>query len=134
MDNGMTHLYEGQADVRTLSPLALAYVGDGVYELLVRERLACEGNRPGSALHSRAVEIVQAGAQARAAERLLPLLSAEEAAVFRRGRNAHTGRNDADYHRATGLEALFGYLYLTGNIARVRVLFAAAMDGANRGE
>lgn len=130
--DGLTHLYEGQADVRTLSPLVLAYVGDGVYELMVRERLTCEGNRPGGVLHDRAVALVQAGAQARAAERILPLLSEEEAAVFRRGRNAHTSRNDADYHRATGLEALFGYLYLTGEIGRLRTVFAAAMeeDGA----
>lgn len=122
----MDRLLPGEVDVRTLSPLTLAFVGDGVYELMVREQLACRANRPNGELHRRSVETVCATAQAAAADRLLPLLSEGEAAVYRRGRNAHTSRNDSDYHKATGLEALFGYLYLTGNIARVRELFSAA--------
>lgn len=121
-------LYPQAVDPRTLSPVALAFVGDGVYELMVRERLACEANRPGGALHRRAVSLVRAEAQSAAMERLLPLLTAEEAAVYRRGRNAHTTRTGDDYHRATGLEALFGYLYLQGEIGRLRALFAAAME------
>lgn len=121
-------LYPQAVDPRTLSPAALAFVGDGVYELMVRERLACEANRPGGALHHRAVSLVRAEAQSAAMERLLPLLTAEEAAVYRRGRNAHTTRTGDDYHRATGLEALFGYLYLQGEIGRLRALFAAAME------
>ena len=122
----MDRLLPGEVDVRTLSPLTLAFVGDGVYELMVRDRLACRANRPNGELHRRSVETVCATAQAAAADRLLPLLSEGETAVYRRGRNAHTSRNDSDYHKATGLEALFGYLYLTGNIARVRELFSAA--------
>lgn len=123
----MELLQPAAVDVRTLSPLTLAFVGDGVYELMVRERLVGEANRPTGILHKRAVELVRAEAQAAAMERLLPLLTEEEAAAYRRGRNAHTARSGDDYHKATGLEALFGYLYLSGRIDRVRELFAAAV-------
>ena len=111
----------------TLSPLTLAFVGDGVYGLMVREHLACEANRPVGTLHKASVDLVRAEAQAAAVERLLPLLTEEEEAVFRRGRNAHTTRNSPEYHRATGLEALFGYLYLSGRPERMRELFRTAM-------
>ena len=108
----MSRLYPEKVDPRTLSPLTLAFIGDGVFELLVRERLVCEGNRPAGALHKRSVAMVRAVAQAEAMDRLLPLLTETEAAVYRRGRNAHTSRNREEYHKATGLEALFVYLYL----------------------
>ena len=121
----MERLVPQETDVRTLSPLALAFVGDGVYELMVRETLLSQANRPNGALHRMAVSLVRAEAQA---ERLLPYLSEEETAVYRRGRNAHTARTGSDYHSATGLETLFGYLYLSGNIDRVRALFALAME------
>ena len=109
-----------------VSSLNLAYIGDGVYELTVRERLVRQGGRV-RGLHTLAVEQVRAEAQAVAADRLLPLLSEREAAVYRRGRNAHTARTDGAYHKATGLEALFGYLYLCGETARLRELFEEAM-------
>lgn len=111
----------------SLSPLTLAFVGDGVYGLMVREHLACEANRPVGTLHKASVDLVRAEAQSAAMERLLPLLSEAEEAVFRRGRNAHTSRNSPEYHRATGLEALFGYLYLDGQRDRLRELFREAM-------
>ena len=111
----------------SLSPLTLAFVGDGVYGLMVREHLACEANRPVGTLHKASVDFVRAEAQATAMERLLPLLTEAEEAVFRRGRNAHTTRNSPEYHRATGLEALFGYLYLDGQRDRLRELFREAM-------
>ncbi len=123
----MGRLYPKEVDVRTVSPLALAFVGDGVYEMMVRERLVCLANRPPRELHREAVKLVRAEAQSEAMERLLPLLSEKETAVYKRGRNAHTARNSEDYHRATGLEALFGYLYLNGEIARVQQLFDIAM-------
>ncbi len=121
----MKRLVPHDVDVRILSPLTLAFVGDGVYELMVRETLACQANRPNGELHKMSVAMVRAEAQSAAMDVIMPLLSEEEAAVYRRGRNAHTQRAGGDYHRATGLEALFGYLYLTGDIERLRVLFDA---------
>lgn len=123
----MGRLYPKDVDVRTVSPLALAFVGDGVYEMLVRERLVCQANRPPRELHREAVAQVRAEAQAAAMETILPMLTEKEVAVYKRGRNAHTARNSDDYHRATGLETLFGYLYLNGEIERVQCLFDAIM-------
>ncbi len=123
----MERLYPKDVDVRTVSPLTLAFIGDGVYEMLVRERLVCLANRPPRELHREAVSMVRAEAQAAAMEKMMPLLSEKEIAVYKRGRNAHTARNSEEYHRATGLEALFGYLYLSGAIDRVRELFDVAM-------
>lgn len=127
----MERLYPKEVDVRTLSPLTLAFVGDGVYEMLVRERLVCLANRPPRELHREAVSMVRAEAQSEAMNTLLPLLTEQETAVFKRGRNAHTARAGDDYHRATGLEALFGYLYLNGEIERVRCLFGIIMGDTN---
>ena len=124
----MERLYPQDMDLHTLSPLALAFVGDGVYSLMVREKLLSEANRPVNDLHKLAVKAVRAEAQSAAMEKLLPLLTEEEEAVFKRGRNAHTARTGADYHRATGLESLFGYLYLAGRIERVRELFALCVE------
>ena len=124
----MERLYPQDIDLHTLSPLALAFVGDGVYSLMVRERLLSAANRPVNDLHRMAVRQVRAEAQSAAITRLLPHLSEEEEAVFKRGRNAHTARSGADYHRSTGLEALFGYLYLDGRIDRVRELFNLCME------
>ena len=122
----MGRLLPEDVEPRNLSPLALAFVGDGVYELMVRERLVCQANRPVNELHKQAVAMVRAEAQAATMDAILPRLTEEEAAVFRRGRNAHTARSGGDYHRATGLEALFGYLYLRGETDRIRELFEAA--------
>ncbi len=124
----MERLYPQDIDLHTLSPLALAFVGDGVYSLMVRERLLCEANRPVNDLHRQSVRDVRAEAQAAAMGRIMEHLTEEEEAVFKRGRNAHTARSGADYHRATGLEALFGYLYLDGRIDRVRELFALCVE------
>ena len=130
----MERLYDKECDVKTLSPLTLAFIGDGVFDLFVRERLVTAHNRPVGALHRLAVERVRCGAQAQAAALVMPLLSEEELDVFKRGRNAHTSHtpknaSPADYHAATGLEALFGYLYLKGEIGRLRVLFDAIGAG-----
>ena len=123
-----------EAEVRSMGSLALAHVGDAVFELMVRVYLAGQGGRNGS-LHRAAVEMVNAGAQAGDMEKLLPLLSGEEADVFRRGRNVkvHSSPKHArlgDYHAATGLEALFGYLYLLGRRERLNALFAAIVEEA----
>lgn len=124
----MERLYPMDVDIHTLSPLALAFVGDGVYSLMVRERLLSQANRPVNDLHRLAVAEVRAEAQAAAIKRILPLLTEQEEAVFKRGRNAHTARSGADYHNATGLESLFGWLYLSDRIDRVRELFALCVE------
>ena len=130
----MTALNPQGGDPRLLSPLALAFVGDGVYGLLAREHLASLGNAPVGRLHSRTVELVSAAAQARAYRLVAPLLSPEEDAIYRRGRNANSTRSPrhtdpAVYRCATGMEALFGWLYLTGQVARLEQLFQVILAG-----
>lgn len=117
-----------------LSPLALAFLGDGVYELLAREFLLSRGNAPVGRLHDKTVELVSAAAQSAAYELLEPLLTEEEATVYRRGRNAHSPHcpkhtEPAVYRRATGVEALFGWLYLTGRVERANELFGVILAG-----
>ena len=111
-----------------LSPLSLAFVGDAVFSLEVRRRIVLDKSRPVGDLHKLAVKYVNAASQAQTIKNLLPVLSEEEETVFKRGRNAHTthtpkNQSEGDYHYATGLEALFGYLYLTGNSERIEQLF-----------
>ena len=113
---------------KLLSPSVLAFVGDGVYGLKVRERLALV-NRPSGELHRLSVQLVNAAAQQAAYETISPLLTEEEQDIFRRGRNAHTSSapkhmTRAQYHCATGLEALFGWLYLDGQLERLDTLFS----------
>lgn len=120
-------------DVRAISSIGLAHLGDAVYELLVRSYLCAQGKATGRGLHRAAVELVRAPKQAALAERLLPHLTAEEADVFRRGRNAnvHTipkAAERAEYQKATALEALFGWLYLMGRRERVNELFNIMME------
>ncbi|MCL2069307.1 MAG: ribonuclease III [Oscillospiraceae bacterium] len=110
------------------SPIALAFLGDGVFELMVRERLLESGTMKANTLHSLAVERVNAGAQARAYHALEEALTPQEADILKRGRNANTAKTPknmsvTDYRKATGIEALFGWLYLRGEHARIRVLF-----------
>ncbi len=122
--------YMEKRDANQYSPLALAFLGDAVYSQLVRERLLLESNMPVGKLHSAAVERVCAHYQAQAAELIEPYLTEDEAAVMRRGRNAHTGSgttpknsNPIEYHKATSLEALFGWLELTKAEERKQELF-----------
>ncbi len=124
----MNRLFDKPCDADALSPLNLAFVGDTVFDLLVRERLLCQANRPVNAQHALAARQVKAAAQAAAAKTILPVLTEREEAVFRRGRNAHSrhrakNASEGDYHYATGLEALFGDLYLRGELERLRALF-----------
>lgn len=120
-------------EVNALSALALAHIGDGVFELLVRTELCAAGIPKNRNLHRETVARVCAPAQARFVDRLLPMLTDEEAAFYRRGHNAHVNAvpknaTPAEYAKATGLEALFGALYLLGRGARVEVLFAAVRE------
>lgn len=120
-------------DVNKISILGLAHVGDGVYELLVRSMLCESGHTALLDLHRSTVKLVKAAAQAEAAARLTGVLDDEERAIFKRGRNAHVHSvpKNADigqYHAATGLEALFGWLYLQGKLERINRLFAVIME------
>ena len=119
--------------IRAISSLGLAHLGDGVFELMVRSWLCLHGKATSKGLHKATVRYVAAPAQARAVEKILPLLSEEESDVFRRGRNTsphsvpqHASR--ADYQAATGLEALFGWLWLQGRTERLNELFGIMME------
>lgn len=117
----------GDADIRTYSPLALAYIGDGVYELVIRTILIGKGNCPVNKLHKRASALVRAGAQSEMMQALEPLLTPEEARIYKRGRNAHPATmakhaTMTEYRRATGFEALMGWLYLTERWERMMEL------------
>ncbi|MCR5552756.1 MAG: ribonuclease III [Oscillospiraceae bacterium] len=122
--------------LKSVSELALAHVGDAVFELLVRQELCCVKAAPMRDLHRMTVARVNAPAQAARMEKLLPLLTPEELTVYKRGRNAHTHQapksaSPGQYARATGLETLFGWLWLTGQIDRIAVLFAAGKEDAD---
>ncbi len=121
-------------DIRTYSPLALAYIGDGIYDLVVRSVIVAEGNTRAVELHKRTSQIVKAQTQAEMIDVLLPLLTEEEAGVYRRGRNAKSytmakNATMADYRKATGFEALMGYLYLQDEFERLVELVKAGMEG-----
>ena len=111
-------------------PLTLAYMGDAVFELLTRERIVLAGEKPPAELTRVARGYATAAAPRAAGARLLPLLDEDETAVYKRGRNAKSAHapksaGAVEYRRATGLECLFGYLYLAGRIERARALFEA---------
>jgi len=122
-----------EARARMLNPLQLAYIGDAVWELLVRSRIIYKG-RSARHVHKDAVACVNAHAQSEAFRRIEPLLTQAEADIARRGRNAHAhhaapkNQDAADYRAATALEALIGYLYLTGQEERLLSLFKQSQE------
>lgn len=114
-------------DIRSYSPLTLAYIGDGVYELIIRTILVKKGNCPVNRLHKKASSLVKAAAQSAIIEKIKEELTQEEHDIYRRGRNAHSPTmakhaTMADYRRATGFEALMGYLYLKEDYERMITL------------
>jgi ribonuclease-3 family protein len=122
-----------KAQVDAISNLGLAHVGDGVYELLVRSYLCMKGDQTVKTLHKDAISLVKAASQAKFAEVILPLLTEEEFAYYRRGKNTHThaapkGASPREYAMATGLETLFGALYLYGRTQRLSELFEKGME------
>ena len=122
------------AQVNAMTNLALAHVGDGAYELMCRTYLALQGDKTVLKLHNDTVALVKAPTQAKFADLLLPCLTDEEQAFYRRGKNAHThahpkGATRQEYAKATGLETLFGALYLMGRTDRLNELFAICMEG-----
>ena len=122
-----------EAQVNEIPNLSLALVGDGVYELMCRTHLCAGGNRKLLNLHRDTVEMVKAPAQAKFADKLLPHLTDAEQAYYRRGKNAHThaapkAATRQEYQKATGLECLFGALYLLGKTDRLNELFAIIIE------
>lgn len=119
-------------EIKGISNLGLAHLGDGVFELMVRAWLIAHGKATSRGLHKAAVTYVSAPAQAEAMEKILPVLTEKEREIYKRGKNAHVNSvpaksTIAQYHAATGLEALFGYLYLEGETGRLNELFGLMM-------
>lgn len=124
------------AQAKEISSLGLAHMGDGVYELLCRAYLCEKGGKKVINLHKNAIKMVNAAYQAKVADKLLPHLTEEEQDFFRRGKNAHThaapkSATPQEYAKATGLEALFGALYLMGRTDRLNELFQLGMEEEN---
>ena len=120
--------------VNAISNLGLAHIGDGVYELLVRGYLCTRGNKTVGKLHNDTVSLVKATTQAKLMDRILPCLTEEEEDFYRRGKNSHThavpkSASPKEYAKATGLECLFGALYLMGRTDRLNELFHIMMEG-----
>ena len=124
----MDSLLSCDFDLRQISPLTLSFIGDGVYDLMVREYIISLANRPVGKLNNRKISVVNCGFQAKCATALLPYLTEDEKVIYNRGKNANVhsvpkNASRSDYHSATGLESIFGYLYIKKDIARLRELF-----------
>lgn len=122
-----------QGQITSISNLGLAHIGDGVWELLCRSYLCAQGEKTVGQLHKDTISMVKAPAQAEYMDRIFPLLTEQELAFYRRGKNSHVhaapkGATPAQYAKATGLEALFGALYLAGQTQRLNQLFWAAIE------
>lgn len=122
----------GEIDIRTYSPLALAYIGDAIYDLVIRTIVVERGNTSANKLHKKTIGYVNARVQAQMVEALMDELTEEEQGIYRRGRNAKsytTAKNASvmEYRKATGFEALCGYLYLTGRQERMLALIKKAV-------
>ncbi|MCI9531411.1 MAG: ribonuclease III [Lachnospiraceae bacterium] len=138
MEKGINHYILGKCgmepkDSRSYSPLVLAYIGDGIYDLIIRTMVVGKGNAHVNTLHKKTSQLVKAHAQSEMIRVLFAELTEEEQAVYRRGRNAHSptmakNATMADYRRATGLEALMGYLYLEGRMDRLMELVLLGID------
>lgn len=119
-------------DIRTYSPLVLAYIGDGIYELIIRTIIVSKGNIPVNKMHKKSASLVKAATQSAMMDVLMEELTQEELTMYKRGRNAKsaTSAKNAsihDYRRATGFEALMGYLYLTGQSDRMTRLIQTGL-------
>lgn len=122
-----------KAQVDAISNLGLAHMGDGVFELLCRSYLCMKGDLNAATLHKDTIALVRAGAQARFADAMLPMLREEELAYYRRGKNSHVhavpkSATPQEYAKATGVEAMFGALYLMGRRDRANEIFSAVME------
>ena len=127
-----------QVDIRSYSPLALAYIGDGIYDLVIRSMIVGKGNTHANQLHRQTSQLVKAHTQSEMIEVLIPELTEDELAVYKRGRNAKSptmakNATMADYRRATGFEALMGYLYLENQMERMMELIKKGLAGIGKG-
>ena len=119
-------------EIDAISNIGLAHMGDCVYEILVRAHLCAQGRKTVQQLHQQTIQMVKATLQAKFVDRMLPILTEEELAYYRRGKNAHPhgvpkSATPAEYAKATGLEALFGYLFLSGQKERANEIFQIVM-------
>lgn len=126
-------LHFDTAHVNAISNLGLAHIGDAVFELMCRSYLCCKGDKTVKNLHKDSVAMVKAPTQAKYAEKLMPHLTEQENDWFRRGKNAHShaapkSATPQEYAKATGLETLFGALYLSGQVNRLNELFAILVE------
>ena len=127
------HLNMDKRSIDAISNLGLAHIGDGVYELMCRSFLCLDGRHTAKNLHRDSVALVKASTQAKFADKLLPYLTEEEQSYYRRGKNAHShaapkSATPQEYAKATGLETLFGALYLAGKLNRLNELFGIMME------
>lgn len=123
-----------EVDIREYSPLTLAYIGDSIYDLVIKSLVINEGNKQVQKLHAETSSLVQASAQSKMMRTIQEILTEEEHAVYKRGRNAKSvspakNQSITDYRRATGLEALMGYLYLNKDMKRLIDLVKIGLDG-----
>ncbi len=128
-----------EVDIRTYSPLTLAYIGDAVYDLIFRTMVVGKGNTSANKLHNKTVQYVKAPAQALLIESILNRLTEEESSVYKRGRNAKPytmakNATMAEYKKATGWEALVGYLYLQGRMERILELIQIGLHNIDADE
>ena len=122
-----------EQDIKGYSPLTLAYIGDGIFDLIIRSLVVGKGNTSAHQLHRQTSKVVKAASQSAMIEKILPHLTKEEEAVYKRGRNAKSGTmaknaTMVDYRRATGFEALMGYLYLKNDFARLMELVKLSLE------
>ena len=133
-DSCMKEIFQmGEVDVNAYSPLTLAYIGDCIYDLIIKSLVISEGNKPVQVLHKETSRLVQASAQSKMMRTLQEHLTEEEHAIYKRGRNAKSvspakNQSVTDYRRATGFEALMGYLYLKKEWKRMLELVKMGLD------
>ncbi len=127
------HMHMDRQQINAISNLGLAHIGDGVFELLTRSWICAHGDQTVNRMHRDTIALVKATAQAKFADRMLPLLTEEEKALYRRGKNSHVHAvpkscTPAEYAKATGVEAMFGGLYLAGQTERINEIFVTVME------
>ena len=129
----LEHFQIQEQDIKSYSPLTLAFIGDGAFDLIIRSIVVGKGNTSANQLHRQTSKIVKAAAQSEMIEKILPYLTADEEAVYKRGRNAKSGTmaknaTMVEYRRATGFEALMGYLYLDHQMERILELVKYGLE------